>query len=70
MIVADEWVKRLFSEHDELKKSIDKLESFILTREFDLLDDIDKHDLREQHQHMYAYYRVLQRRTARLVDPK
>lgn len=56
---------RLHDEHDQLAARRGKLEAFILTRNFEQLDDTDRADLREQLTHMTGYERVLERRILR-----
>lgn len=56
---------RLFDEHSELHLKMTKLKDFILSDKFELLQDIDKKDLREQLKHMEGYFSVIDRRVSR-----
>ncbi len=56
---------RLFEEHDQLHRRIEKLKTFIVSDQYDQLPEIDRKDLKEQLTHMEAYERVLSRRVGR-----
>jgi len=56
---------RLFEEHTELHKRIDKLKEFIISDKYDELPEVDKKDLKEQLKHMENYFYVLNNRASR-----
>lgn len=58
---------RAMQEHGELNQKIKKLKEFILSDKFDGLPEVDRKDLREQLQHMEAYFNVLNRRVSRMA---
>lgn len=56
---------RLFTEHGELNKKIEKLKEFILSTNFDELPEADRTDLKKQLWHMEGYFSVLSCRVSR-----
>ncbi len=60
-----DFVARLFDEHDQLHRRIEKLKAFIVTEEFDKLPEVDRNDLKEQLRHMEGYIGVVSRRVSR-----
>jgi hypothetical protein len=61
----ESWRARLFEEHSDLHRKIEKLKKFILGTEYDSLPEVDREDLKEQLQHMESYHAVLMRRVSR-----
>lgn len=57
---------RLFQEFTDLNIKIKKLKDFILTEEYEIIEEIDKKDLKEQLKYMELYSSVLNRRVSRL----
>lgn len=57
---------RLFQEFTDLNIKIKKLKDFILTEEYETIEEIDKKDLKEQLKYMELYSSVLNRRVSRL----
>lgn len=57
---------RLFEEHSDLRRKIEKLKLFICGDTYETLPEVDRKDLKEQLKHMEAYFVVLSRRTSRL----
>ena len=60
-----DFVSRLFDEHGDLNRKIEKLTAFITSTEYNNLPEIDRKDLTEQLDHMRAYFIVLTRRVSR-----
>ncbi len=56
---------RLFEEFDQLSNRITRLKEFIVSDKYDSLPEIERKDLKEQLQHMQAYWKVLSRRVSR-----
>ena len=56
---------RLFEEHGELSRKLEKLNEFILSDKYDALPEIDRKDLKEQRNYMKGYMSVLMRRVSR-----
>ncbi|QDV49558.1 crAss001_48 related protein [Gimesia fumaroli] len=63
--MADNWRGRLFEEHSDLHRKVERLKKFILSEKYDSLPEIDRQDLKEQLQHMEQYHSVLMRRVSR-----
>lgn len=61
----DSWRARLFEEHSDLQRKVEKLKKFILGTEYESLPEIDRKDLKKQLQHMENYHAVLMRRVSR-----
>lgn len=59
------FVSRLFEEHSQLWKKLEKLKEFILSDAFNKLPEVEQRDLKEQLKHMDAYQAVLNRRVSR-----
>lgn len=64
----NEHVGRMYLEHSDLAKKIDKLKAFILSDNFDKIHEVDQQLLKEQLQHMEAYFRVLNIRVSRTCN--
>ena len=56
---------RLFEEHGDLNKKIDKLKAFIISDKYDELPEVDRKDLKEQLKHMEGYFSILTNRVSR-----
>ena len=56
---------RMFEEHSQLSKRIDKLKEFVLSEKYDTLPEIDRTDLKKQLGHMERYFDVLSNRVSR-----
>lgn len=62
---TNSFVARLYIEHDELAKKIQKLQSFIISPYCDDIPKIESEALKEQLKHMMEYFRVLTCRVSR-----
>lgn len=58
---------RLRDESAALKIKIEKLETFIVSKGFDELPNIEREDLKQQYEYMQKYNLVLTRRISRLT---
>lgn len=58
---------RLRDESAALKIKIEKLETFIVSKSFDELPNIEREDLKQQYEYMQKYNLVLTRRISRLT---
>lgn len=63
--MADDWRGRLFEEHSDLHRKIEKLKKFMLSEEFRQIPEVDQIDMTEQLSHMQKYHQVLMRRVSR-----
>ena len=60
-----DWKARLKEEHKQLAEKRENLLIFIGTDDFRSLDDCEQEALKSQHDVMYSYQRILQRRIDR-----
>jgi len=58
----------IYEEYSELQSRVEKLEKFIISDEFEKLNDTDRSDLKEQLNHMKSYRSVLFRRVSRTCN--
>lgn len=58
--------KRLEAEYYELLGRLQKLDTFIGTKSFDLLDSTDKELVQEQRRAMLSYFSILAERVSRV----
>lgn len=61
-------IGRMYIEHSELAKKIEKLKTFILGDKFEKIHKVDQQLLKEQLQHMEAYFKVLNIRVSRTCN--
>lgn len=64
-MAENDYISRIYTEHGELNKNIEKLKDFILSDKYEALPDIDKKDLKEQLSYMKSYFDILSRRVSR-----
>ena len=62
------FTSRLLEENTELSIKVEKLTTFVVSKQFDDLPDIERNDLKQQLRHMKAYSTVIGRRVVRACN--